>query len=123
MLIKLLIVGVALNTVLSQLLLKRVVADIGGPTSFSEFSHFIIAAAASPWVYASLALQVIGYVLWMVVISHEKLGIAIALLGGGFYISMAFAAWILYGEELSAVQWAGIGFVTFGVGCLTVQQV
>jgi hypothetical protein len=32
-LIKLLIVGITLNTVLSQLLLKRVVADIGGLTS------------------------------------------------------------------------------------------
>ncbi len=122
MLIKLLIVVVSFNTVLSQLLLKRAVTDIGGPTSLGGVLNFLNAAAASPWVYASLVLQVIGYVLWMIVIAHEKLGVAIALVGGGFYILMAFAAWMFYGEELSAIQWVGIGLVTFGVGCLTVQH-
>jgi multidrug transporter EmrE-like cation transporter len=122
LLIKLLILLVTVNTVASQLLLKRAVTDIGGPATLAAFPGFIAAAATSPWVYASLGLQVIGYVLWMVVISHEKLGISIAILGGGFYCLMAFSTWIVYGEELTAIQWMGIGLITAGVGCLTLRQ-
>lgn len=120
MLPKLLILVVTLNSVGSQLLLKRAVSEIGTPQSLAGLAGFFSAAALSPAVYASLVLQVIGYAIWMVVISQHKLGVAVAMLGSGFYVLMALLAWGLFGEELSAVQWAGILLITAGVTCMMV---
>lgn len=97
------------------MLLKRAVLDIGGVSSIAMLPKFVLAAAQSPWVWASLVLQVIGYVCWMVVISHEKLGVATASVGASFYILTAAAAWLVYGETLSGMQWIGILFITAGV--------
>ena len=115
---KLLILVVTLNSVASQLLLKRAVADLGSPGSLAALPGFFGAAALHPAVYASLALQVIGYAVWMVVISQEKLGVAVAVLGSGFYVLMALTAWFAFGEELTPLQWAGIAFITIGVTCM-----
>jgi drug/metabolite transporter (DMT)-like permease len=80
-------------------------------------------AALSPWIYASVTLQVLGYVLWMLVVSREKLGVATSSIGAGFYILMALSAWLIYGETLSTLQWAGIILVTVGVVCISLGQV
>ena len=115
---KLLIVIVTLNSVASQLLLKRAVADIGSPASLAALPQFFRAAAASPPVYASLVLQVIGYAVWMIVISREKLGVAVAVLGSGFYVLIALVAWLLFDEQLTRLQWLGIAMITLGILCM-----
>jgi drug/metabolite transporter (DMT)-like permease len=33
---------------------------------------------------------------------------------------MALSAWLVYGETLSLIQWAGIALVTLGVICISV---
>ena len=115
---KLLIFIVMLNSVASQLLLKRAVGEIGSPTGFASLAEFFRAAAISPPVYLSLVLQVAGYAMWMIVISQQKLGVAIAVLGSGFYVVMAVLAWVVFDERLSPLQWAGIALVTAGVVCM-----
>ncbi len=57
----------------------------------------------------------IGYAIWMIVIAQEKLGVAVAVSGSAFYVLTAMLAWWLYGELLTGIQWAGIGFITVGV--------
>jgi drug/metabolite transporter (DMT)-like permease len=121
--IRLLFVAVTVNAVISQLLLRRALNELGSPASLSGLPRFISNAALSPWIYASIALQILGYVLWMLVVSREKLGVATATIGAGFYILMAFSAWLIYGEALSPLQWTGIVLVTFGVVCISLGQV
>ena len=122
MLPKLLILLVTLNSVASQLLLKRAVGGIGTPHSIEALPGFFHAASLSPAVYASLVLQVIGYAVWMIVIAHEKLGVAVAVLGSGFYVLMALVAWMVFDEDLTGLQWAGIALITAGVACMMVNQ-
>lgn len=111
-----LIAAFTITTVVSQLLLRRGTSTLGGaPATLAALPRFIGQAALSPWVYASVTLQVIGYVLWLVIVSREKLGVATASIGAGFYLLMAFSAWLIYGETLSAPQWIGILLVTCGV--------
>ena len=93
------------------------------PLNLSELPRFIANAALSPWIYASVSLQVFGYVIWMLIVSREKLGVATASIGGGFYTLMALSAWLIYGETLSALQWAGIVMVTMGVVCISLGGV
>jgi drug/metabolite transporter (DMT)-like permease len=113
--LRILFVAVTVNAVISQLLLRRALNELGSPASLSGLPRFIGNAALSPWIYASVALQILGYVLWMLVVSREKLGVATATIGAGFYILMALSAWLIYGETLSPLQWAGIVLVTVGV--------
>jgi drug/metabolite transporter (DMT)-like permease len=115
LLFKFLIVLVTVNTVCSHMLLKRAIVDIGGPTSLAGLPQFILSAAFSHWVWGSLVLQVIGYVGWMVVISHEKLGVATASVGASYYILTAGVAWLVYRETLGPLQWLGILLITIGV--------
>jgi drug/metabolite transporter (DMT)-like permease len=116
---RLLLVAFTVNAVISQLLLRRATNMIGSPPmGLTALPRFVGQAALSPWVYASVTLQVLGYVLWLVIVSREKLGVATASVGAGFYVLMALSAWLIYGETLSTLQWVGIVLVTCGVVCI-----
>jgi drug/metabolite transporter (DMT)-like permease len=116
---KFLIVAVTVNAVLGQLLLRRALTSLGGRAALDALPKFVLDAIASPWMYASLAIQGLGYFLWIVLISREKLGVASASVGAGFYILMPLCAWVVYGETLSALQWFGISLITVGVTCVS----
>ncbi len=119
---KLLIFAVTINAVVGQLFLKRALISLGGRATFASLPKFFVAAACSPWVYSSIAIQGVGYFLWMVLLSREKLGVATASVSAGFYILLALCAWAFYGEALSGLQWAGIAFIAVGVACMTVSS-
>jgi drug/metabolite transporter (DMT)-like permease len=120
---KFLFVAFTVNSVISQLVLRRGVRDLVSPAKFADLPQFIGSAALSPWIYTSVTLQILSYVMWMLIVSHEKLGVATATVGAGFYFLMALSAWLVYGETLSPVQWAGIAFVTLGVVCISLGGV
>jgi drug/metabolite transporter (DMT)-like permease len=121
--LRLLLVAFTVNTVISQLVLRRALNELGSPASLSGLPRFIGNAAVSPWIYASVALQILSYVVWMIIVSREKLGVATASVGAGFYILMALSAWLIYGETLSPLQWTGIVLVTLGVVCISLGGV
>jgi drug/metabolite transporter (DMT)-like permease len=121
--LKFLFAAFTVNAVLSQLVLRRALNALGSPSSLSGLPRFIGSAALSPWIYASVSLQVLGYVMWMLIVSREKLGVATASIGAGFYTLMALSAWLVYGETLSALQWIGILLVTMGVVCISLGGV
>jgi drug/metabolite transporter (DMT)-like permease len=114
----LLIIAVTLNAVLGQLMLKYAVIGLGGSSALANLPAFILSAARSPLVYLSIAIQGFGYLLWMMLIARMKLGLASASVGAGFYVCMALAAWGVYGESLSRLQWLGLGLITLGVSCI-----
>src|ERR1700722_2035272 len=121
--IRLLLIAFTFNAVISQLALRRALNGLGSPSGLSGVSRFIGAAALSPWIYTSVALQILSYLIWMLIVSREKLGVATASVGAGFYILMALSAWLIYGETLSALQWTGIILVTLGVVCISLGGV
>lgn len=114
-----LIGAVTLNAVVGQLFLKYALVTLGGRAALETMPKFVLDAATSPWIYASIAIQGLGYFLWMLLISREKLGVAAASVGAGFYILMPLCAWVAYGETLTSVQWLGIGLITVGVTCVS----
>jgi drug/metabolite transporter (DMT)-like permease len=112
-----------INSVISQLVLRRGLLDLDSPTSFMGLPRFIGSAALSPWIYASVTLQILSYVMWMLIVTREKLGVATATVGAGFYTLMALSAWLVYGETLSPLKWTGIALVTLGVACISLGGV
>ncbi len=114
-----LIVSVSLNAVLGQLLLKRGAAALAGLSPIADWRVFLQTSISSPWIWCAIGVQGFGYLLWMIVVSRVKLGIATASVGAGFYILTALLAWRVFGEALTAVQWAGIVLMTIGVTCVS----
>ena len=121
--IRLLFVAFTVNSVISQLVLRRGLQELGSPISLHRLPRFLGNAALSSWIYASVALQILSYVMWMLIVSREKLGVATATVGAGFYTLMALSAWLIYGESLSPMQWSGIVLVTVGVACISLGGV
>jgi drug/metabolite transporter (DMT)-like permease len=121
--LRLLLVVFTVNSVISQLVLRRALNELNSPTNLSGLPRFIGSAALSPWIYTSVTLQILSYVIWMLIVSREKLGVATATVGAGFYTLMALSAWLIYGETLTPVQWAGIALVTLGVVCISLGGV
>jgi drug/metabolite transporter (DMT)-like permease len=118
---RLLFIAFTVNSVISQLVLRRGLQDLVGPANVANLPRFIGSAALSPWIYASITLQILSYTMWMLIMCREKLGVATATVGAGFYTLMALSAWIIiYGETLTLMQWAGIALVTPGVVCISV---
>lgn len=115
----LLILMVTLCTIGSQLVLKRSVGNIAVVLRESGIPAFLWAAATSPGVIGALALQGTGYVIWMFVLVRSQLSVAFAISGSFFYLLMAAASWLLFGERLTAVQWGGLLLISAGVLMVT----
>lgn len=114
----LLILITCLCTLGGQLILKRAVDSLK-PLMQAGALEFILGAAFSPLVMTALALQVLGYVSWLFVLSKEQLSIAFAISGSLLYLLTAAASWYFYDERLTLVQWAGLGLISAGVVMVT----
>jgi len=110
----LVLTGVLLNAA-AQLLLKA------GTNRIGEFAFTLenlvpvgLKVAASPFVLGGLACYAVSVVVWIMALSRVPVSIAYPMLSIG-YIVNAFAAWILFGESLTAQKLVGIGFIIVGV--------
>ncbi len=117
----LMIIFVTFSTLGSQLLVKRAVTQIAARENVPQGINWLIAAGLSPEVIAAVAIQGVGFMVWVVVVSRIKLGLAFAISGSFFYILIACASWALYGEKLVPLQWLGLVMVSGGVLLMTLS--
>jgi len=110
-----LILFVTCSTLGSQLLIKGAVTAIAARSPLPTGLDWLMAVILSPKVWLAVAIQGIGFLVWIAVVSRVKLGAAFAVSGALFYILLALASWVLYDERLTVWQWLGIGFVSVGV--------
>ena len=74
-----------------------------------------MAAVLSPSIIAAVVIQGVGFLVWVVVVSRMKLGVAFAISGAFFYLFIAVASWLIYDEKLSFLQWGGLAMISVGV--------
>ena len=110
----LLMAGVLLNAA-AQLLLKA------GTNRVGEFSFALdnlvpigSRLASSPFILGGLGCYVVSVVVWILALSRVPVSVAYPMLSVG-YIVNALAAWMLFGESLTAQKLVGIGFIVVGV--------
>ena len=110
----LLMLGVLLNAA-AQLLLKAG-ANRVGEFAFSMDNLVPVGSrlATSPPILAGLACYAVSVVVWIMALSRVPVSVAYPMLSVG-YIVNAFAAWMLFGESLTAQKLVGIGFIVVGV--------
>ena len=113
----LLLTGVLLNAT-AQLLLKAGTNAVGR----FEFAAANLVPVASkvvfePHILAGCFCYGISLIVWIMGLSRVEVSIAYPLLSLGYIIN-ALAAWYLFGESLTALRLAGIGFIVVGVCCV-----
>jgi drug/metabolite transporter (DMT)-like permease len=108
--------GVLLNAV-AQLLLKagassagQITLAAGGPALWRT----ALGLAVHPAILGGLACYAISVVVWIVALSRVEVSIAYPMLSIG-YVLNALLAWWLFGEDLNAQRWLGIGVIIVGV--------
>jgi drug/metabolite transporter (DMT)-like permease len=108
--------GVLLNAV-AQLLLKAG-ASSAGQISLAAGSPALWRTAASliqhPAILGGLACYAISVVVWIVALSRVQVSIAYPMLSIGYVVN-ALMAWWLFGEDVNAQRWLGIGVIVVGV--------
>lgn len=109
------IIFVTCCTLGSQLLVKRAVTLIASRDTVPTGFQWLVAACFSPHVIAAVAIQGVGFITWVVIVSRMKLGLAFAISGSFLYILIAASGWFLYGERLAPLQWIGLALVSSGV--------
>ena len=113
-----LILAFTVNTAASHALLKRGLAGASLPGAATDVARLAGHCLGSPLVWCALSMQVLGYALWVVVVSRERLAVATAISGSFFYLFMAVLGWIFFKERLSYPQLAGLALITAGVSLM-----
>jgi multidrug transporter EmrE-like cation transporter len=112
--------GVLLNAA-AQLLLKAGTNAVG---RFEFVADNIVPVATrlafEPHIAAGLVCYGVSLVVWIMGLSRIEVSIAYPMLSLGYVINAA-AAWYLFGESLTAMRIAGIGFIIVGV-CLIARS-
>lgn len=111
----LMILLVTLTNLGGQLLIKDAVSVIGSRSPHLAGIEWAAAVLQSPKIWLSIAIQALGFLAWVGVLSRMKLGPAFAVWGAFFYVLLALVSWWLYGEKLAPLQWGGILLVSMGV--------
>ena len=111
----LMILFVTCSTVSGQLLIKHSVARVASLDPMPRGVDWLLATFLMPGVWLAIAIQGVGFIVWMVVISRMKLGMAFAFAGASLYMVMALVGWFAFGERLAPLQWAGIVLISVGV--------
>ena len=110
----LLMTGVLLNAG-AQLLLKAGTNVLGVITlSRDTWSDTLLRMATEGHFILGAACYVLSLFVWILGLSRVPVSIAYPLLSVG-YIVNAIAAHYVFGEDVTATRWLGIGFIVVGV--------
>ena len=108
--------GVLLNAV-AQLLLKAGASSAGHITLAADSPALWRTAAGlaqHPAILGGLICYAVSVIVWIVALSRVEVSIAYPMLSIGYVVN-ALLAWWLFGEDLNAQRWLGIGVIVVGV--------
>lgn len=99
-----------------QILLKAAMNKVGkiGGEQIARPASLAIRLATDPMLILAAFLYFAGFLLWLVVLSRLELSKAYPILALS-YCLVALASWLIFGEHISALRWAGISVICVGV--------
>ena len=110
----LILTGVLLNAA-AQLLLKAGTNAVGQfEFSAQNIVPVGIKLAFEPHIAGGVACYVVSLVVWIMGLSRVPVSVAYPMLSIGYVVN-AVAAWMLFGESLTAQKLTGVGFIVVGV--------
>jgi multidrug transporter EmrE-like cation transporter len=106
--------GVLLNAI-AQLLLKAGTRSIGHfEFVMANLRTIGLAIATNPYIFGGLVCYAVSVVIWILALSRVEVSMAYPMLSLGYVVN-AFFGWWLFGEAVTAMRIAGIGFIIVGV--------
>jgi len=114
------LLGMAILTaVLSQLLFKQGVSELGNMKfSVSNTGLMIANVFRNPFLLTGLFFYGISFILWLFVLSKIKLSVVYPITSMNFVL-VIIASYYLFDEKLSLFQYAGILLIIVGVLALS----
>ena len=106
-----LLIGALLVTA-SELLLRRGAQQFEHATSVGKY--FGIAALASGWTWLGIITYILSFASWLYVLKHVPLSIAFPVINV-VHVLVPLGSWMILGEHISLLRWAGIGLVIGGI--------
>jgi drug/metabolite transporter (DMT)-like permease len=99
-----------------QLLLKHVMRNVG-PIALAQVSspwRIVQQLLFNPLFLLAVLLYVLGFVIWLIVLSKLDLSFAYPILAISYSVVPILSWWIL-GEQVSMLRWIGIVIICAGV--------
>ena len=99
----------------AQLCMKKGLGQTGiSVIGFHNIIEFGLRSLSSWLVWSGIAIYLISFVLWLVIIYRIDLSIAL-LLGSAAYVLVPILSIIFLHEHVSPIRWCGIAFVILGI--------
>jgi len=83
-------------------------------TEPGSVARICVRLATNPLFLSAVALYILGFVIWLIVLSKLELSFAYPILALS-YCFVPFLSHRLFGEEVSPMRWVGVGIICFGV--------
>lgn len=101
--------------VLGQFLLKRGMSQVGViRNDLSIIPETALKVITTPALIGGLVAYALSSIFWLVVLSRVDLSYAYPILSLG-YVLVVLISWLLLGENVTWMRWAGVVVVCFGV--------
>jgi drug/metabolite transporter (DMT)-like permease len=102
-----------LNT-LQQIFLKESADHVSGQFGIT----WIVELVSSPWFILAIIAEIVCFVLWLRVLARTDLSKAFPL-SAISYVFVLASAWLLYSEQVSALQLGGSALIIAGAWCVS----
>ncbi len=111
----LLIIFNDLGDSLAQLLMKKGLLQTGiEVVTWRTMIEFLAHNASSPFIWAGIAVYALNFFLWIVILSHIDLSVAMPI-GSMTYLMIPFLAIFFLKEQITFLRWIGIAFIVAGI--------
>lgn len=99
----------------AQIFMKKGLLKTGiSSIDFGNLAEFTLRSISSPYLWAGLAIYIISFFLWIVVLSRIELSIALPVSSVCYLLTPLFAVIFLH-EKIDAVRWLGIFLIIAGI--------
>ena len=115
---------VALLLVTNQTFLKKGLRMIGELkiNNLHDLSTIVLKLIQNKFIIIGLSLMVIGFLLWLTIISRVDLTLAFPISSGIFYILLFLSSWIFLGETITLSKIIGAIAIIAGIFIILKQD-
>ena len=90
------------------------VGEISGKI-LAQPARFLAEVVFQPYVLTGIVIQGLGLILWLIILSRTRMGIAVALVSAFIVILSGLSSMAILKEPLKVHEWLGLGLVAGGV--------
>ncbi len=94
--------------------LFQIFIKLAADSSRGHASDWISGSFASPWFLAAVAIEIVGFLIWMQVLSELDLSKAFPL-SALSYVLVLLSSWLYFREQITALQLIGSALILCGV--------